>query len=118
MRKINFKINETVDWRFTFKVIWLRIRREFLIRFRSNYVLNNLKNRKTVSCADCKKGSCCKEFLDKLPFFSCEHLKENGKCDIYNSKEYPLACFISPVDSKDKWTDGCVIREKLERVNI
>lgn len=99
------KIKKNIDWKLTFKLFYLKIRREFLITFRPRYVIKQLMLRK----GECIH-SCCKDISEKT-FFSCKYLNVvDGKCEVYHTEKFPINCFVCPVDKKDTYYDGCIFK--------
>ena len=102
-----------IDWNFTFKVTINKIKKTFYLYFKPKTVIRNIMLRE--NCSKCTKlNYCCKESFEKTPF-SCKHLLENGMCAVYHTKDYPISCFISPVDYNKYIIEDCYVFKQLNK---
>ncbi len=85
-------------------MVWGKIRRTFLIKFRRKRVLEKLSYRRGA-CSRC--GACCKLLL-KCPAY--DDSDGSPKCLVYNDR--PGVCGIFPLDPKDLAERNIVMPEK------
>lgn len=88
---------------FSIKVIYARIRREFYMTFRPRFVLRQIMTRK-LDCDNCFDICCYK--TNNLSMFYCKNIRFS-RCFLHGKKDYPLNCFVFPLDKKDADIYGC-----------
>jgi len=107
---------KNIDWKFTARLVWHRIRKEYCMIAHPKKIIRMLMLREDA-CRKCGKQSyCCIETLEKTPF-NCRHLNKDGTCKIHLTKGYPLACYIFPFDEKDDIVNDCKLVNEVKRVS-